>query len=222
MRRDDDSSPWDIQARYDNPSRTYNIQSLDVATFEKSQNYLTRYRLWALIDEIINTDLQHTPVKHRTIDWLVDSYLSRFRRRDTFRRLIPDPQRDEDVGEDGTTATPRFLRHVPRAEMYGLFAAHAEWILAQQLASTSNAVRKLHIPSWVTFCRKVKVAKRAARGKNFRWGLPCGVDSDEDDDADLDLSHFGQTREFWDRRIKLATIKKPKPVRRFDAPATLS
>jgi hypothetical protein len=194
----------------------YDIKSLDVETFERSQNFLERYRLWALIDDIIATDSRKTPIESRTIDWLVDSYLAHFRKRDLHKRLIFDA-RDEDVDEEGNTTKRRHRRHIPRAEIVGLFAAHAEWILAQHLATTSSAVRKLDIPSWISFCKRVKSARKAAKSEGIRWGLAYDVGSNQDDgsDSDIDLSPFGQTREFWNKRIKTATTKKTvsKPVR---------
>jgi hypothetical protein len=189
--------------RQDHSGRMYDIKSLDVATFKRSQNFLARYRLWALIEHIILTDPRKTPVEDRTIDWLVDKYLARYKKGD-FRH---DVERNQ-----------RHPRHIPRAEIIGLFAAHAEWILAQHLATTSNAVRKLNIPSWIQFCRRVKSARKAAMSENVRWGLAYGVDSDEDDEGerdrdqddrgDIDLSPFGQTREFWNKKIKAATARK--------------
>jgi hypothetical protein len=194
----------------------YDVKSLDVETFERSQNFLARYRLWALIDDIIAKDGHTTPIEHRTIDWLVDSYLARFRERDLYVRLIHDP-RDEDVDDEGNTTKRRYLRHIPRAEIVGLFAAHAEWILAQQLATTSSAVRKLDIPSWISFCHRVRSARRAARSNDVRWGLAHGVDNYTGDESvsDIDLSSFGQTREIWSKKIKAATAKTTvsKPVR---------
>lgn len=178
----------------------------------KSRNFLERYRLWALIDEIITSDPDQTPIQNRTIDWLVDSYLSRFRKKDEFRRIIFNTDVDPDVDETGETSKLRFLRHVPRAEIVGLFAAHSEWILAQHLSSSSSAVRKLHIPSWIVFCRKVKAARKSAKSNDVRWGLPFGVDSDldddNDDDGDLNLSQFGQTPGFWRKEMRNAIARK--------------
>jgi hypothetical protein len=203
----------------------YDIKSLDVATFERSQNFLARYRLWALIENVILTDPQKTPVKDRTIDWLVDNYLARYRKGDIHRRRLISEPRDKEVDVEGNTAKRHHLRHIPRAEIIGLFAAHAEWILAQHLATTSSAVRKLNIPSWIQFCQRVKSARKAAMSEDVRWGLAYGVDSDGDDGGegdgddvgDIDLSPFGQTRAFWNKKIKAATtrkaIRKPVPVR---------
>jgi len=207
----DSSLAREGQGRNDYIGRMYDIKSLDVGTFERSQNFLTRYRLWALIDDIIATDPRKTPPEDRTIDWLVDSYLARIRKRDARRRLIFHVFNDGDVNEEGDTTKRRYLRHIPRAELFGLFAAHAEWILAQQLATTSSAVRKLNIPSWISFCRRVKSGRRSARSNDLRWGLAYGVDSDGEDGDEIDLSQFGQTREFWSKKIMKKAV--PKPVR---------
>jgi hypothetical protein len=209
---DDPLPPHDGRSRQ-NHGRAYDIKSLDVGTFENSQNFLARYRLWALIDTIIVKDPHKTPVENRTIDWLVDNYLRHFRKRDIHHRIISDPARDSDVDDEGNTVRKRHVRHVPRSEIIGLFAAHAEWILAQHLASTSSAVRKLDIPSWISFCKEVKFARKAAENEGTRWGLAYGVKSAEDvgEDSDIDLLPFGETREFWNKKIKAATAqKKPK------------
>ena len=192
----------------------YDIKSLDVGTFQSSQKFLTRYRLWALIDDVIAKDRHNTPLENRTIDWLVDNYFSHFRKRDLYQRLIFDPSRDDDVDKDGTTTKQRYLRHVPRAEIFGIFAAHAEWILAQHLATTSNAVRKLDIPSWILFCQQVKRARKAAALEKVQWGVSHGVKNiTKSHGNDLDLAQFGQTPEFWARRIKTVTKKTTqKPV----------
>lgn len=192
----------------------YNVLSLDVGTFETSQDFLQRYRLWALIDEIIKTDPAKTPLEDRTIDWLVDNYINRFIKRDLYRRIIFDTDNDSDVDVQGTTSKKRYLRHVPRSEIVGIFAAHADWLLAQQLAPNSSALRKVNIPKWIAFCRRVKTARRDAWRNEVRWGLPYGCDSDDadDDDTELDLSRFGNTQEFWNKRILRALqIPKPKP-----------
>lgn len=198
------------KASHGRRDRMYDIKSLDVATFARSQNFLARYRLWALIDNIIAKD-PNTPIEKRTIDWLVDNCLERFRKRDLHQRLIFDTAVDTHVEEKGTT---KKRRHLPRAEIVGLFAAHAEWILAQHLASTSHAVRKLDMPSWISFCRKVKSARRVAKSNHARWGLAYGVEVESDeDDSDIDLSPFGSSREFWTKKLKATTIKKKaKPI----------
>ena len=212
----DNSLPRDIHDRRHptHTARMYDIKSLDVGTFESSQNFLARYRLWALIDNIIATDPHNTPLEHRTIHWLVDSYVARFRERDLYQRLIFDPSGD-DVDGEGTTIKRRHLRHVPRAEIFGIFATHADWILAQHLASTSNTVQKLDIASWVSFCRQVKYARKAAAREKVQWGVPYRLKNATTswNENDLDLSQFGENREFWDRKIKAATKKKiHKPV----------
>lgn len=187
----------------------YSILSLDVGTYEISQNFLTRYRLWALIDEIIKDDPDHTPLEDRTIDWLADRYLKRFRKRDRYRRHIFDVHNDVEVDLQGMTSKPRCLRHVPQSEVIGIFAAHADWLLAQHLISSSASLRKINISKWISFCRQVKMARREARCNQLRWGMPYGVDSDTEDEESyyLDLSRFGNTQEFWEQRINNALKK---------------
>ncbi|KAF5370224.1 hypothetical protein D9615_010088 [Tricholomella constricta] len=186
--------------------RMYDVRSLDVRTFKTSQNFLARYRLWALIDEIIMTDPDQTAVEKRTIDWLVNNYLHRFKERDINRGFFTLSCCDERMTRQ------RFLRHVPRAEVVGLFAAHADWLLAQQLAPNTGTLRKVNIRKWIKFCAQVATARLEASNENSPWGLPYGGIPSEDV---LDLSRFGQTKKFWDNKIKNALKKsnsRPKPA----------
>lgn len=174
---------------------------------------------------MIDTDEAHTPVEDRTIDWLVKTYLRRFRARRTTdpyhtfelkHRHIFDPN-DSDVDSDGNTSTPRHLRHIPRAEIRGYFAAHAEWILAQMIAPDSSSQYKLNISKWIAFCTQVKKERRDARSSGVQWGIPFGGDRTvQKDKKKIDLTQFGKTAEFWEGQIKRATKKpKAKTVRLF-------
>lgn len=195
----------------------FEILSLDVGTYEKSQNFLSRYRLWTLIRAIVDTDPEQTPLERRTIDYFVDQYLARFRESERHHRLIFDSINDTDVDALGNTKKPRYLRHVPRSEVIGVFASQAEWLLAHQLAPSGRQHWRTSIREWISFCRRAKHARREARLDRVRWGTEYAVDSDaddDDDDSDLDLSKFGETPEFWAKKLKLALAQKPraKPV----------
>ncbi|KAF8078631.1 hypothetical protein FPV67DRAFT_1465886 [Lyophyllum atratum] len=185
--------------------RMYNVLSLDVGTFQASQNFLARYRLWALIDHIIRTDPAKTPVEERTIHWLVNSCLLYFKNHNSHH----DPS-SFNVSNDAerTRSKQRFLRHIPRAELIGIFAAHADWLLAQQLAAPS-AHTKLNLVKWISFCKRVSRARHQAKRRNISWGLPYGGTASED----LDLSRFGEDSQFWDNKLRNAQKPKPKSKR---------
>ncbi|KAF9466306.1 hypothetical protein BDZ94DRAFT_1306300 [Collybia nuda] len=192
-------------------SRLNRVLSLDVGAFRESQNFLARYRLWALMNEMIETDPKHTPVEDRTIDWLVRTYLRRFRARratDLHHRFIFDPN-DSDVDSHGNTTTRRHLRRIPHADIRGHFAAHAEWILAQMVAPNSSAQYKLNITKWIEFCKQVKKERHIARSHGVEWGVPYGSNHIvRKGEKGLDLTQFGMDVDFWAKKIKRATAKR--------------
>ena len=191
--------------------RIYEVISLDVQTYEKSRKFLSRYQLLAVLEQIVRSDPHKTRVEERDIDYFVDGYLARFREQDRHHRHIFDPENDSDVDDEGNTYQPRYLRHVPRAEVFGIFAAQAEWILADQLLKRGEKLL-VNLSKWHSFCQTVKVARQDARNDGVRrWGLAHGVDSDaDDDDSDVDLAQFGNTPEFWVKKLKVVKGKKKK------------
>ncbi|KAG6813797.1 hypothetical protein H0H92_007209 [Tricholoma furcatifolium] len=167
-------------------TRTYNIVSLSASLFDSSRNFLLRYRLWALIENLVQ-DSHVTSLENRTIDWLIKQYKSRLQRYSFAHR------------------------HVSRAEITGIFAAHADWVLAQHLATTSTRVKKLNVQQWISFCTQVKAARVQAHRSHlpacFGWGLPNnGMITDDI----LDLSHFGVLRGGWAKKIQ--NVKKKKAL----------
>ncbi|GLB36142.1 hypothetical protein LshimejAT787_0304300 [Lyophyllum shimeji] len=186
---------------YSRRRRMYNILSLDVGTFQKSRNFLERYRLWALIEKITKTN-PTIRREQRTIDHLVESYLMQLRSPDHRQR-----QNFFKIPTDAEARRPRkrFLRHVSRAELRGFFAAHADWLLAQHLASSSNQVKILDVAKLISFCSKVQRARQHARQRNVAWGFPYG---DAPPVGLFDLWRFGGDRAFWSKKIENA--RKPK------------
>lgn len=85
---------------------------------------------------IIASDTEDTDADDRTIDYFIDGYISRFaagyEKKNLYRRLIYDSE-DSDVDSDGNTTRKRMLRPVHNSDVRGLFAAHAEWILKDQV-----------------------------------------------------------------------------------------
>ncbi|KAF8641109.1 hypothetical protein AX17_000752 [Amanita inopinata Kibby_2008] len=190
-----------------NHTQMYHVASLDTLTFQKSQNFIARYRLWALIKAIIETDPDRTPLEKRTIDWLANEYLTRIGpTRDELR--LPD----SDTDRQGEKNTKRYLRHVSRSEVKGHFAAQAEWLLAQQLAPTHRNLWKINIKKWIKFCMQVRRAREEALRNNSQWGLPFGMQEVRDVPLAVQLSEYGGTRKFWEQ--KLQNIKDKVKSRR--------
>jgi hypothetical protein len=192
-------------------TRPYGVLSLDSKTFETSRNFLLRYQIWAVINEIIARDGDRTPPKKRNIDWLIDRYLRKSRKQELYCRLISDPANKQDTDDKGRTKK-RYLRPIPRSDIVGILASQAEWLLAQHLSSSSASVRKLDIQSLIGFCKEVKTVRKDAKRNRVRWGLPYGVEVDQD--KDINLAQFGDNAETWDRRLKTALkpkLKKPAP-----------
>ena len=179
----------------------------------RSRNFLQRYLLWALIDDIIKTDPYGTPIKNRTIDWLVNNYMKRSRQEERYRQVIFDPLYNVEVDTEGTTTKRRHLRHIPRSDIFGIFGAHADWLLAQHLASHAASVQKLDVRKLYRFCLDARKGRKATNRYNIRWGLPYGINHD---DGKLDLCRFGHSPEYWVKRITAAL--KPKKQKTISNP----
>src|ERR1700722_1474750 len=171
-------------------NRQYEVRSMDVETFETSQHFLDRYRLLALMEDIVLTDVEQIPIRERSIDYFVSRYLERYAFTNYHRhhRHLYDPS-DSDVDDDGTTTTPRHPRHIPRSEVINHFAAHSEWILVDQLAKRAEK-RVIDVIKWEQFCYRVREGRREARKYGVRWGLPHGDVVEEDFTQKLNLQSF--------------------------------
>jgi hypothetical protein len=198
-------------------NRQFDVKSLDVETYNLSENYFMRYRLVALMQVIIATDQDETDVENRTIDYFVDGYTARFAAgyegKNFLHRLIFDPD-DLDADSDGNTTRRRHLRPVHRAEVRGIFASQAEWILKDQLERKEKNF--LNVRSWYKFCQQAAVGRREAKKNMKRWGRAYGENSDaddSDDDGQVDFRRAGvsgdrvhELKQSLQRKIK----KKPK------------
>ena len=187
--------------------RRYWVQTLHVTTFSLSRNFFDRYRLRALIDELITTDPENTPVEKRNIDWLIQRYLAHIQPKDAHRRIITDPELEKDIYSE-----PRHLNHLPRARIRHFFAAQAEWLLAHMLASRSKQVKLLNIKQWIRFCHEARLDAIEAKKHGIRWGVSHGstVDAKRSYDLSRNLAKFGHTPVFWKRRLEIVTEKKEK------------
>lgn len=175
----------------------------------KSELFLDRFRLLALVDEIIQTDATKTPQEHRTIGYFVENYRKRFLQRDRFRRLI-SVEGDSDVDEGHSTKKARHMRHVPRSEVAAIFAAHAEWLLAYQLASRNHQQRRVNIQKWIGFCRTVWMRRNGARAAHKPSNIP---DNKYLRGLALRLARYGRTADVWRTILeRVYRVKKAKKV----------
>ena len=170
-----------------------------------SLNFLDRYRLRALIVELIELDHSETSLADRNIDWLLDRYFKYIIPRDLKNRIITDPSLEREI-----LLEPRHPRHIPISEIRGYFASQAEWLLANQLASSSTSanVRLVDIPQWISFCLKVRAEVADAKRNGIRWGVPhkTGKDLSKSSSKNLSLSQrlakYGQTESFWAKKLE--------------------
>jgi len=133
----------------------FKIQSFDVETYARSRKFFGRWRLHTLVRMIIS-ERHPPPVEERTVDWLVKEILRYHQEVARKHRFVFDAESDSDVDEAGKTTRRRYLRHVPRAEVLRLLAKHAEWFLAQQVATGNKSHHLVNLPDLYKFCCKVK------------------------------------------------------------------
>ena len=169
-----------------------------------SRNFLDRYLLRALIVELIELDHGKTPLADRNIDWLLDRYFKHIVPRDLNNRIMTDPALEDEISLE-----PRHPRHIPHSEIRGYFASQAEWLLANQLASSSTSanVRLVDIPQWILFCLQVRVEVADAKRNGIRWGVPhkTGIDLSKSSSQNLlsqRLAEYGQTESFWAKKLE--------------------
>ncbi|KAG1801635.1 uncharacterized protein HD556DRAFT_896009 [Suillus plorans] len=213
-------------------NRTYEVATMDVSTFQLSENFFWRYRLLALMTKIVGEG--RTPLEKRTPEWFVSQYLERFAHpaSDEHERLIYDST-DSDVDE-GKTQLPRHPRRIHRRDILGLFAAQSEWFV------TDNEVKRKRIfpfKPWNAFRKEVRKARWQAARNNVIWGWPIGhqnqpdlesePDSEEGDDEDDEDGEdtrnmvernpvIGKTNEIVRRKIDKAKTRRTLPSARRD------
>ncbi len=185
------------------------VQSLHASTFSLSRNFFDRYRLRALIEQLIDTDRDNTPLENRTIDWLIERYLAEIHPRDAHNRIIADPNPESDISSE-----PRHLNHLPRARIRHYFAAQAEWLLAHMIATSSKQVKLLNIEQWIRFCRQSHNDSIEARKNGVRWGVPHGAGNQSNGSYDLchNMAKFGHDYAFWKRKLHIINQRKKDKV----------
>jgi hypothetical protein len=193
---------------------TFSIKSLHKTTHDLSRNFLDRFRLRALIVELIEIDHGKTPLEDRNIDWLVNLYIQHIIPRDLKNRIITDPSLEPEI-----LLEPRHPRHIPLAEIKGYFASQAEWLLANQLASmsTSANVKLVDIPQWISFCIQVWAEVADANNHSVKWGLPHKTGRDLKNHKKWTPNHlslsqclakYGQTESFWAKKLENAVAQR--------------
>lgn len=189
----------------------YWVKSLHPLTYASSLNFLDRYRLRRLIEELVSTDRDNTPLEERNINWIVKRYFETIRPRDRERRYIEELNTEEDFSSE-----PRHLRHVSRAEILGLFAAHSEWLLAHQIASMGGSQRMVDPQQWITFCKEARKDTITAKEHGIDWGLPAGQQPDWSRQSSLPqrMAKFGQTEQIWKDRLQAVQRRKSKRSRK--------
>ena len=195
---------------------TFSIKSLHKTTHDLSRNFLDRYRLRAVIVELIEIDNGKTPLEDRNIDWLINLYIQHIIPRDLKNRIITDPI----LEQPEILLEPRHPRHIPVAEIKGYFASQADWILANQLASlsTSANVKLVDIPQWISFCLQVRAEVADASNHGVRWGVPHKTGKDLKNhrkwllspSLSQSLARFGQTESFWAKKLENVVAQRKK------------
>ncbi|KDR83945.1 hypothetical protein GALMADRAFT_236453 [Galerina marginata CBS 339.88] len=204
-----------IYSQFEQMKRTYWVKSLHVAAYAASRNFFDRYRLRALVVELMETDPDKTPLEGRNIDWVLRRYFDTIRPRDRENRIIADETLELDVA-----AEPRHLRHIPSAEIRGYFAAHSEWLLAHLIARQQGSANLLNVRQWLAFCREARQDANAAQQHHVRWGVPHGQQLNLNGSHSLArrLAQFGETEHFWANRLKSLQQKKTHKKRQQMSP----
>ena len=187
---------------------------MDGAAFGKSQNFIMRYRLWALIKKIVEDDQNTTPIHKRTVRWLVARSLEKLRSDDPEFRDIATRYNDGEAdggGEENSDSSsekgeranhPFRPRHISLSEVKGIYASQAEWLLAQQLAPRHKNNWKVNMKEWVEFCRKIQFARKEAGRHGVRWGLPFGVSQVKEVPLAERLVQHGGDLKFWEMKLQ--------------------
>ncbi|TFK30438.1 hypothetical protein FA15DRAFT_7972 [Coprinopsis marcescibilis] len=200
--------------------RNFEIMSIQAETYNNSRNFLERYQLFRVMKHISDEDNNRTPFHARTMEWWTTRYIDTFRKEDLHRRIIYNfdskIQDGGNVSADGTIKRKRFLRHLARADIEGRFAAHAEWLLANQIASAASYIQLFDTSYWVKYCRNLvsarkEAAKRAAKGER-KWGIPHGEPVGYRKDDEFGFERFGSNLSVWNKKLESALKRTEKPL----------
>ncbi|KAL0070952.1 hypothetical protein AAF712_002173 [Marasmius tenuissimus] len=192
------------------------ITSLDVQTYERSRNFLERWRLHEFISQTVKSlGKDVPPIERRNVQWLINAMRKRYNRDSQHTRIIFLPE-DSDIEEPetGKTKKPRKPCHLSRSECADILATHGEWLISQQIDSArpTRARWFVDLQNLWKFCKEAKEKKKRkkarARTGERSWGreyVARGGTETENFDK-IDLERFGRSRE------QIETIfKTPKP-----------
>ncbi|KAJ6490487.1 hypothetical protein DFH09DRAFT_1208675 [Mycena vulgaris] len=187
--------------------RRYEILSIDRPVYDLSRNFLERYRLVALIAEIMATEEYNLKPNDKVE---VENFVTAYLFKHTGERLSYAAIFSSD---DDTPVEP-LLRHVSRAEVRSIFAAHSGWLLAFYLLGRQNRC-PIDIRSWCDFIHKVRVAKGASSSRN--WSETYEDDEIWDPDTGdspasiaKTLANFGDTPANWEAKLLRAFKNEPR------------
>ncbi|TFK47560.1 hypothetical protein OE88DRAFT_1665753 [Heliocybe sulcata] len=174
-------------------NRHYEVLSMDIETYIRSERYLDRYRVLAAMTHISKQDNGATELSKRDIRFWVKGYLahcaypeSNTKQRLLFRKNDKDLLRVTDASQEaGLLNKHRKLRTVHRAEASAVFAEHAEWIMEEQESRRPDR-RIVDLGIWKACIRDFNSQKTKASRQGVRWGEPPGYyTSDDDEDVDM-------------------------------------
>jgi hypothetical protein len=195
---------YNIRRRASYRTREYQILSINVGTYEHSQNYLRRYQLLHLMEKIV--EKKYKPISERTINYFVRVYLKHFAftERHRYSRWIHG-ESDSDVDTDGNTTLPRHPRPLHRSEVISVFASQAEWILQDQMSKRSM-YRLVDVDIWRDFCERVQRDRKEAARWGVRWGLAKGMEvelsSDDEPCRVVKPKKLGKGKKYTKRKTK--------------------
>lgn len=184
-------------------NRNFVVRSMHPETMLRSRAFLERSQLLLLLRKFIEEDEHKTPLHKRDLSWLTDCYYSM-----GLPQAVSSYLRyNQPIREVLRISTePRHVRHLAHAHIRGVFAQHAEWLLAVQVATASKNAQMLDIPSWIAFCRDAQEDSLSARNSGYPWGIfhsgAEGAQHARFEKLAARLARFGDTKEEWERRLK--------------------
>ncbi|KAI6168878.1 hypothetical protein EDD17DRAFT_1465130 [Pisolithus thermaeus] len=206
--------------------RQYEVLTMDVATYSFSENFFWRYRLLALMKEIVDR-YRYVPIESRDPEWFVDKYIQDFAYPEGGKhpRVIYDSA-DSDLDEERVPRIPRQPLHVHKSEILGLFAAHAEWLVTNEVARRHKI---FNVKVWDKFRKRVKKERREAARNGVVWGWPIGQESrvedpissassEEDEDYIVERNPvIGKPTPLVQRKLEIARKKRLSGRKRIES-----
>lgn len=176
--------------------RKFEVTSLEEDMYNLSRNFFERYRLLAAMNFIVQHGSNKTELASRGIDYFVHNYLTECAagyklsldssdKVNTQRRRIFHPH----GADKGESSKPIKGRHIHRAEVLGMFAAHAEWLLMHQIDLKQKKI--IDLESWATFCKTIVIQRKRARQHGVQWGQAYNDTNNDGTDDEVDFARAG-------------------------------